>query len=69
MHVNADGTTSVSMGLRLNDEWYKRVIAVARASRRRPGAVIKICVEDHLPTLEKTLGIKPGQDAKKLSPI
>lgn len=51
------GTRTLS--LRAEDDLAARILAVATQSRRKPAAVLKICVEDHLPALEKALGIKP----------
>lgn len=58
-----------TVGLRVDEETYKRLEAVAIASRRKIGGVLSICAEDHLPILEKELGITPGKPAKKKSAV
>src|SRR5438045_713071 len=55
---------TISLSMRANEEIYNRLNAVAGASRRTIASLIAICVEDHLPILEKELGIKPGKPAK-----
>jgi hypothetical protein len=46
----------VTIGTRVNQETYARLEAVAAASRRKIAQVLLICIEDHLPVLEKALG-------------
>lgn len=60
---------TLTVGMRADETLYRRLEAVANASRRKIGAVLTICVEDHLPILEKELGITPGKAPKKPTKI
>lgn len=55
--------------MRADEDLYGRLEAVATASRRKIAGVLTICVEDHLPVLEKELGIKSGIAPKTKSKI
>jgi hypothetical protein len=50
-----DGGETLSVSMRTDLEVYERLKILAEASRRRVGEIIRICVEDHLPKLEKEI--------------
>jgi predicted DNA-binding protein len=65
VYENADGSKSLSVSARFDSDWYTRLTAVAEATRRTPGGIIKLCVEDHLPLMEKEIGIEAGRKARR----